>query len=62
MCKMQIKFLNNQVHVDTATLDASSSLQMEEKPPLSDWQQGRSWPPGRGTFKGTSNIDHLQYT
>lgn len=30
-CKTQIKFLNNQVHVDTATLDALSYLQMEKK-------------------------------
>lgn len=29
--KTQINFLNNQVHVDTATLDALSYLQMEKK-------------------------------
>lgn len=40
-CKTQIKFLNNQVHVDTATLDALRYLQMEKKRKKYVYQTGR---------------------
>lgn len=52
-------FLNNQVHMDTTTVDALSYLQMEKttkKLHPSDRQQGRSRPPAEEHLKELASI------